>query len=66
MSEWSDFRLDAFGEPYLVWHDGPDFSALRERWRGDPALVERMLRLGLTEDDPLAAMASAELRAGQN
>ena len=61
MSEWSDFRHDAFGDPYLVWHDGPDFSVLRERWRADPVLVERMLRLGLAEDDPLAAEAVGEL-----
>lgn len=61
MSEWSDFRLDAFGEPYMVWHDGPDFSVLRERWRTDSVLVERMLRLGLAEDDPLAAEAVGEL-----
>jgi HEAT repeat protein len=61
MSEWSDFRLDAFGEPYMVWHDGPDFSVLRERWRAEPELVERMLRLGLAEDDPLAAEAVGEL-----
>ena len=26
MSEWADYRLEVFGEPYMVWHDGPNFA----------------------------------------
>jgi hypothetical protein len=61
-SAWEDFRLVAFGEPYMVWHDGPDFSALRDQWRTDPGLVERMLLEGLATSDDLAGQAIGELR----
>jgi hypothetical protein len=54
---WSDFRRQTFGDPYLVWHDGADFTVLRQRWDTDPQHVESMLRTGLTEADPLAAQA---------
>ena len=57
---WADFRLEAFGEPYLVWHDGPDFSAFQQRAIADPVTVESVLREGLAEDDPLAAQSIAE------
>ena len=57
---WSDFRLEAFGEPYMVWHDGPDFSAFQERAIADPATVEAVLREGLAENDPLAAQSIAQ------
>ena len=58
---WADFRLTAFGEPYMVWHDGPDFSALRDHWRSEPERVERMLFEGLATSDDLAAQAIGEL-----
>jgi hypothetical protein len=45
----------------MVWHDGPDFSALRDQWRTDPELVERMLLEGLTTLDDLAGQAIGEL-----
>jgi|GEM_PF-2814274 len=54
---WSDFRRETFGDPYSVWHDGADFTVLRQRWDTDPEHVESMLRTGLTEADPLAAQA---------
>jgi hypothetical protein len=57
---WADFRLEAFGEPYMVWHDGPDFYAFQQRALSDPATVEAVLREGLAEDDPLAAQSIAE------
>jgi hypothetical protein len=57
---WVDFRLEAFGEPYMVWHDGPDFYAFQQRALADPATVEAVLREGLAENDPLAAQAIAE------
>ena len=58
---WADFRLNAFGEPYMVWHDGPDFEAIRDQWRTEPELVERMLLEGLATTDDLAAQAIGEL-----
>lgn len=63
MSEqsWEDFRLTAFGEPYMVWHDGPEFSAIRGQWRTEPELVERKLLEGLATQDDLAAQAIGEL-----
>lgn len=57
---WTEFRLEAFGEPYLVWHDGPDFYAFQQRAAADPVTVEAVLREGLAEGDPLAARAIAE------
>lgn len=58
---WADFRQTAFGDPYLVWHDGPDFSALRDQWRAEPDRVERMLLQGMRENDDLASQAIGEL-----
>lgn len=63
MTTWQQFRQEAFGDPYLVWHDGPDFSALRDRWREDPSAVEALLKEGLAESDPLAAESVGELPA---
>jgi hypothetical protein len=56
---WSDYRLEAFGEPYMVWHDGPDFGEFRARAQADPATAERMVLQGLAETDALAAQAMA-------
>ena len=58
---WTEYRLEAFGEPYMVWHDGPDYSELERRWHADPAFVESRLMEGLEERDPLAAQAVARL-----
>lgn len=58
---WADFREEAFGDAYMVWHDGPDFTELRDRWRTDPELVERMLLAGIADDDALASQAIGEL-----
>lgn len=63
MTTWQEFRQEAFGDPYLVWHDGPDFSALRDRWRDDEAGVGALLLEGLAESDPLAAESIGELPA---
>ncbi|CAN5381708.1 hypothetical protein BH10ACT7_BH10ACT7_03310 [soil metagenome] len=59
---WTEFRLRAFGEPYLVWHDGPDFTAFQDAWTVDPISADRMLREGLATGDPLAAEAVGFLR----
>lgn len=45
----------------MVWHDGPDFGELIRLWEADPAMVEGMLRQGLSERDALAAEAVGEL-----
>lgn len=60
-SEWAAYRQEAFGEPYLVWHDGPDFYVFRERFAADPALATRMLLAGIEEGDALAAQTPREL-----
>lgn len=61
MQSWQDFRQDAFGDPYLVWHDGPDFEVFRDRWRTDPDRTQALLGEGLGQQDPLAAQAIGEL-----
>ncbi|GAA0470280.1 hypothetical protein Ade02nite_33390 [Paractinoplanes deccanensis] len=62
-AEWQRWRREVFGDPYLVDHDGPDFTALLTAVRADPRRVERMLRAGLAEGDPLAARSFTELAA---
>jgi hypothetical protein len=63
---WTRWRNDVFGDPYLVWHEGPDFTGLLELARSAPADVARMLAAGLATEDPLAAQSIAALAdAGQ-
>jgi len=59
--DWATYRKEAFGEPYMVWHDGPDFAEFRERFAADPELATRMLEAGIAEDDALAAQTPREL-----
>jgi hypothetical protein len=61
VSDWATYRESAFGEPYMVWHDGPDFSEFASGFRGDPALATRMLAEGIAEGDGLAAHTPREL-----
>lgn len=61
MSRWSDARETMFGEPYMVWHDGPDFTQLRDEWKRDPAALTDLLFEGMAEDDALASQAFSEL-----
>jgi hypothetical protein len=56
-SDWNDWRLAVFGDPYVVWHEGPDYERLLELGKSDPDTVERMLTAGLGEHDPLAAQS---------
>ncbi|HEY7072797.1 MAG TPA: hypothetical protein VH479_21900 [Acidimicrobiales bacterium] len=56
-SDWGRWRRDVFGDPYLVWHDGPEFECLVRRERSDPGEVARMLALGVAESDALAPLA---------
>ncbi len=62
---WDGFRRSTFGDPYLVWHDGADFTQLIRQYQRDPVHVEQMLRYGIDAGDDVAAQAYAELaRAG--
>lgn len=63
MSAWADFRQAVFGDPYMVWHDGADFSALTRLARSEPERVAEMLRAGIGEQDPVAAQSVATLAA---
>lgn len=56
---WVRYRLEAFGDPYLVWHDGADFVEFQKHASEDPETAERMLIEGLHQDDSLAAKAIA-------
>lgn len=58
---WADVREELFGEPYMVWHDGPDFSLLREAWTREPDALLEQLFSGMAEGDALAARSLSEL-----
>ncbi len=55
--DWARYRLETFGDPYLVWHDGADFGRFEERARADPETSLRMLLVGIAGRDCLAAEA---------
>jgi hypothetical protein len=59
--DWTAWRLDVFGDPYLVWHDGPDFVRLLDLAGTEPADVARMVAVGIDAGDPLAAQSIAAL-----
>jgi hypothetical protein len=52
--DWPGWRNDVFGDPYLVWHDGPEFQRLLTL---PPDEVARMLPVGIAAEDPVAAQA---------
>jgi hypothetical protein len=58
---WGEFRQSAFGDPYMVWHDGPDFGEFARRWAADAPAVESLVKQGLAEEDPVAAEALTEI-----
>ena len=58
---WEDWRLEVFGDPYLVWHDGADFPALFSAYNDSPGEVDRMLAAGVQQRDPLAAHSICRL-----
>ncbi|GAB2578549.1 hypothetical protein Aab01nite_09380 [Paractinoplanes abujensis] len=62
-AEWQRWRREMFGDPYVVWHEGPRFEALTEAARRDPRKVERMLRAGLAAGDTVAAQSFTGLAA---
>jgi hypothetical protein len=53
--QYAAWRQAIFGDPYLVWHDGPMFHALIEAARSDLDGVTRMLGAGIHAKDPIAA-----------
>ena len=57
---WAEYRFEAFGEPYMVWHDGPDFAQFQVNAKADPATAERVLLEGLAQHDSLAVQAIVE------
>jgi len=59
--EWADVRNELYGEPYMVWHDGPEFSGLRDAWRTEPEALLELLFDGMGQGDALAAQSLAEL-----
>ncbi|MHA6765036.1 hypothetical protein [Streptacidiphilus sp. PAMC 29251] len=59
--DWNSYRRAVFGDPYLVWHDGADFAALRATRGAERERAERMLLVGLAEGDALAAQGIREL-----
>jgi HEAT repeat protein len=61
VSDWPAYRQESFGDPYLVWHDGPDFTEFQARFEADPELATRMLAAGLAEGDALAAQTPRAL-----
>ncbi|HEU5110868.1 MAG TPA: hypothetical protein VFT95_20195 [Micromonosporaceae bacterium] len=60
---WDRWCREVFGDPYLVWHDGPDFAVLLERARADLDGVGRLLAAGLAARDPIAAQSLGRLAA---
>jgi len=58
---WEQFRQGVFGDPYLVWHDGPDFAELIRRWQHSRADVRELLLGGLDANEPLSAQSIAVL-----
>jgi hypothetical protein len=61
LGEWAQFRDDVFGDPYTVWHDGPDFTRMLALGRTKPDTVAGMLRTGVEAGDALAALSIAAL-----
>ena len=59
--DWIQWRNDVFGDPYLVWHEGPEFTELLRRAGAAPDEVARMLAAGIAAEDPVAASSFAVL-----
>ncbi len=52
--QWWAWRRDVFGDPYMVWHEGPDFSQLLELAQADLMRVGGMLTAGIRAGDAVA------------
>jgi hypothetical protein len=58
---WTLWRNDVFGDPYMVWHEGPDFRRLLQLAKTAPAEVAQMLTAGVGAGDDVAAGSFAAL-----
>jgi hypothetical protein len=58
---WTRWRDDVFGDPYTVWHEGPEFTRVVSLASSSPAEVAEMLAEGLNEEDPVAAQSLVAL-----
>lgn len=58
---WADYRKEVFGEAYMVWHDGPDFTEIARRFAEDPAYVLAMVQKGILENDSVAGQTGRHL-----
>lgn len=54
---WHDWEQAVFGDPYLIWHDGPEFRHLLDVVHREPEETARMLAVGLATAAPLAAQS---------
>ncbi|MDH6130684.1 HEAT repeat protein [Kitasatospora sp. MAA4] len=61
-SGWDAYRAAMFGDPYLVWHEGVDLTALAATTGAAREEAVRMLLVGLRAGDPVAAQGLRELR----
>lgn len=59
--DYAAWRETIFGEPYMVWHDGPGFDDLARSFAEDPDGVTAMLAAGIDDNDSLAAESMREL-----
>jgi hypothetical protein len=55
--EYAAWERGVFGDPYLVWHDGPDFTRLVALAHEDLPAVGRMLAGGVRSGSTVAAAA---------
>ncbi|MFD5829619.1 hypothetical protein [Lentzea sp. NPDC060358] len=60
---WQAFRLEVFGSPYLVWHEGADTAKLVAEHERRPQRAERMLLAGVAERDHVAVESLGALAA---
>lgn len=60
-NDWRQWSRDGIGDPYLIWHDGPDFANLVRVARTEPATVHRMLAAGLQHGDDVVPPALVAL-----
>ncbi|WP_007508936.1 hypothetical protein [Pseudofrankia saprophytica] len=56
-TSWDDWRRAVFGDPFMVWHEGPDFSRLLELARANRADVGISLAVGVAQHDEVAAQS---------
>lgn len=59
--DWWVYRREVFGEPYMVWHDGADFTEIARRYAADPSAVLSKLAVSFSLNDDLAARAARYL-----